>query len=124
VNYARICQTVGSIGRAWGVQLLDGTGQPVDLTWASNVTFSMALRGSTTRKVAAQAGMVANGTYTFPDGSSQTFTPTDGVLLYQPVAADVDTAGDYIGQFTYDLGGLPVIDPGCGYVEINLQPAI
>lgn len=124
MNYARICQTVGSIGRAWGVQLLDDAGQPVDLTGASNVTFSMALRNSTTRKVAAKSGLVANGTYTFPDGSSQTLDPTDGVVIYQPVAADVDTAGEYIGQFAYEIGGLPVIDPGCGYVEIELQAAV
>ncbi|PQV52903.1 hypothetical protein LX70_04009 [Defluviimonas denitrificans] len=124
MNYARICQTVGSYGHAWGVQLLDEAGKPVPLNGVSNVKFSMKLRNGTVRKVDNADGLVANGTYTFEDGSSQTLGPTDGILIYQPVAADVDTEGDYIGQFTYDLAGKPVIKPGCGYVEIELQAAV
>ena len=76
------------------------------------------------RKVDAQSGEVGNGTYTLPDGSSQSFTPTDGVLIYQPTAGDADTAGEFEGQFTYQLGGKPVVDPGGGYVDIILQTAV
>ena len=113
--------TVGSVGRAWAVQMLDGDGAAVDLTGATSVTFSMTLRGGSTRKVDDAAAVVANGTYTLADGSSQTFTPADGVLIYQPVAGDVDTAGTYEGQFSYQLSGSPVVDPGVGYVTIRIQ---
>lgn len=116
--------TVGSVGRAWAVQLLDATGGAVNLTGATSVTFSMRARGSATRKVNGAAAAVANGTYTLADGSSRSFTPADGVLIYQPVANDIDTAGLFEGQFSYAVGGAPVIDPGEGYVEIFIQPAV
>lgn len=116
--------TVGSVGRAWAVQILDGDGAAVDLTGASGATFSMTPRGSTTRKVDAGAALIANGTFTLSDGSSRTFTPADGVLIYQPVAGDVDTPGKFLGTFTYSLGGAPVVDPGAGYVDINIQPGV
>lgn len=116
--------TVGSVGRAWAVQMLDGDGATVDLTGATSATFSMRARNSTTRKVNDAAAVVANGTYTLADGSSQTFTPADGVLIYQPVAADVDTAGTFEGQFAYQLAGSPVVDPGAGYVTIRIQDEV
>lgn len=116
--------TVGSVGRAWAVQMLDGDGAAVDLTGATSATFSMTLRGGSTRKVDDAAAVVANGTYTLADGSSQAFTPTDGVLIYQPVAGDVDTAGTFEGQFTYQLAGSPVVDPGAGYVTIRIQDEV
>lgn len=115
--------TKGSYGRAWAVQILDETGSPVDLTGATSVTFSMAPRGGGARKIDDAAAVVGNGTYTLPDGSSQAFTPTDGVVIYQPVAADVDTDGVFQGLISYTLGG-PVIDPGRGYVQIHIQPTI
>lgn len=115
--------TVGSVGRAWAVQMLDGDGAAVDLTGATSATFSMRPRGSTTRKVDDAAAVIANGTYTLADGSSQAFTPADGVLIYQPVAGDVDTAGIFEGQFSYQLAGSQVIDPGAGYVTIRIQEA-
>lgn len=116
--------TVGSVGRAWAVQILDGDGNPVDLTNATSATFSMRARNSTTRKVDDAAAAVANGTYTLADGSVRTFAPTDGVLIYQPVAGDVDTAGAFEGQFTYQLAGSPVVDPGAGYVTIRIQDEV
>lgn len=116
--------TVGSVGRAWAVQMLDGDGAAVDLTGATSATFSMTLRGGSTRKVDDAAAVVANGTYTLADGSSQAFTPTDGVLIYQPVAGDVDTAGTFEGQFAYQLAGSPVVDPGAGYVTIRIQDEV
>lgn len=121
-----IFTTEGSYGRAWALQLLDSDGSPIDLTNATSPTFSMKLRGSTTRKIDAASAEVANGTYTLPDGSSRAFTPTDGVLIYQPdaVAGDADTPGVYVGQFTYQLSGAPVRDPGVGYVDIFVQEAI
>lgn len=115
---------VGSRGRAWALQILDETGQPVDLTSATSVTFSMAPRSGGARKVDGQAAEVGDGTYTLPDGSAKAYTPTDGVLIYQPVSADVDTDEVYIGEFTYQLGGKPVIDPGTGYLEIHINPAV
>lgn len=122
---ARIYITEGSYGRAWALQLLESDGiTPIDLTGATSPTFSMAARGSTTRKIDGAAAVVANGTYTLPDGSSQAFTPSDGVLIYQPVAGDVDTRGAYEGQFTYQLSGAPVADPGVGYLNIIIQRAV
>lgn len=116
--------TVGSVGRAWAVQMLDETGAAVDLTGAAAATFSMTPRTGGAQKVAAAPAIIGNGTYTLPDGSSATYTPTDGVLIYQPVAADVDTAGAFIGQFTYQLSGATVIDPSAGYLDIIIQPAV
>lgn len=116
--------TKGSYGRAWALQLLDGDGSAIDLTSATSPTFSMTLRGGATRKVDGAPAEVGNGTYTLPDGSSQTFAPSDGVLIYQPVAGDVDTAGAYKGQFTYQLLGSPVVDPGAGSLDVIIQPAV
>lgn len=124
MSSATIYTTVGSIGRAWAVQMLDGDGNAVDLTGATSVTFSMTPRSGGARKVSAAAGAVGNGTYTLPDGSSRTFTPSDGVLIYQPVAADVDTAGAFVGQFSYQLAAGPVVDPGAGYIDIHIQSAV
>ena len=116
--------TVGSVGRAWAVQMLDGDGAAIDLTGATSATFSMRQRNSATRKVDDAAAVIANGTYTLADGSSQAFTPADGVLIYQPVAGDVDTAGTFEGQFSYQLSGSPVVDPGAGYVTIRIQDEV
>lgn len=120
---ATIYTTVGSTGRAWAVQMLDSDGNAVDLTGASGATFSMTARGGSTRKVAAASAVIGNGSYTLPDGSVQAFTPADGVLIYQPAAADVDTAGAFIGQFSYQLATGTVIDPGAGYIYIIIQEA-
>lgn len=119
----KIYTTVGTTGRAWALQILDSSGTKINLTGATSATFSMTARGASTRKVDGAAAVIANGTYTLPDGSSQAFTPADGVLIYQPVAGDVDTDGAFIGQFTYQLSG-PVVDPGAGYVEIIIQEAV
>lgn len=116
--------TVGSIGRAWAFQFRDSNGQPLNFSQATNVRFSMSPRGSTTRKVNDQTAVVGNGSFTLPDGSVATFTPTDGVLIYQPVAQDVDTAEVFLGQFTYLLAGSTVVDPGYLYCKINIQAAI
>ena len=116
--------TVGSVGRAWAVQMLDEAGAAVDLTGASAATFSMTPRTGGAQKVAAATAIIGNGTYTLADGSSRAFAPTDGVLIYQPVAADVDTAGNFRGQFSYTIGGGAVVDPGAGYLDIIIQPAV
>ena len=51
-------------------------------------------RWQAAERLTTQAGEVGDGTYTLPDGlDSASYTPTDGVLIYQPVAADVDTSG-------------------------------
>lgn len=121
---ATIYTTVGSTGRAWAVQILDSDGNAVDLTGASGATFSMTPRGGATRKVAAASAVIGNGSYTLPDGSVQAFTPADGVLIYQPIAADVDTAGNFRGQFSYDMPAGPVVDPGVGYLDIIIQAAV
>ena len=113
MSNAAIYLTVGSVGRAWAVQMLDDAGQPINLALASNAAFSMTPRAGGAQKVSAPA-IIGNGTYTLPDGSSATYTPADGVLIYQPVAADVDTAGIFRGQFSYDMPAGPVIDPGAG----------
>lgn len=124
MSSAAIYTTVGSIGRAWAVQMLDGDGNAVDLTGATGATFSMTPRAGGARKVAAASAEVGNGSYTLPDGSVRAFTPADGVLIYQPAAADVDTAGAFIGQFSYQLAAGPVIDPGAGYIDIIIQSAV
>jgi len=116
--------TVGSVGRAWAVQMLDETGAAVDLTGAAAATFSMTPRTGGAQKVAAAPAIIGNGTYTLADGSSLTVTPVDGVLIYQPVAADVDTDGNFRGQFSYTIGGGTVVDPGAGYLDIIIQPAV
>lgn len=119
-----IYTTVGTTGRAWALQLLTEAGAAVNLTGATSATFSMAPRDGGAVKVDGAAALVADGTYTLADGSSQAFTPTDGVLIYQPAAGDVDTAGVFNAQFSYQVAAKPVIDPGYGYLEIHLQPAI
>lgn len=124
MSSAAIYTTVGSIGRAWAVQMLDGDGSAVDLTGATGATFSMTPRAGGTRKVNAAAAVIANGTYTLADGSVRTFAPTDGVLIYQPVAGDVDTAGAFVGQFSYQLAAGAVVDPGAGYIDIFIQSAV
>jgi hypothetical protein len=116
--------TVGSIGDAWAFRFFDTSGRPQDFTGVTGVRFSARFRGSTVGKVVDQAAEVGNGTYTLPDGSSQTFTPADGVLIYQPSAQDADTDGQLIGQFAFQKGGKPVINPGLGYVEIIIQAAV
>lgn len=123
MSNAAIYLTVGSVGRAWAVQLLDDAGAPVDLTLASNAAFSMTPRAGGAQKVSAPA-IIGNGTYTLPDGSSASYTPADGVLIYQPVAADADTAGAFQGQFSYDMPAGPVVDPGAGYLDIIIQAAV
>lgn len=123
MSNAAIYLTVGSVGRAWAVQLLDDAGAPVNLTLASNAAFSMTPRAGGARKVSAPA-IIGNGTYTLPDGSSASYTPADGVLIYQPVAADADTAGAFRGQFSYDMPAGPVVDPGVGYLDIIIQAAV
>jgi len=124
VSNAAIYLTVGSVGRAWAVQLLDDAGAAVDLTGATGATFSMTPRSGGAQKVAASPAIIGNGTYTLADGSSQAFTPADGVLIYQPAAADVDTDGAFRGQFSYDMPAGPVVDPGVGYLDIIIQAAV
>lgn len=124
MSNAAIYLTVGSVGRAWAAQLLDDAGVPVNLTLASNATFSMTPRAGGAQKIVAATAIIGNGTYTLPDGSTATYTPADGVLIYQPAAADADTAGNFQGQFSYDMPAGPVVDPGAGYLDIIIQAAV
>ena len=115
----------GAYGRWWGIQLFDEYGNPVDLTNGTNVRFSMWERSGSPTIISDKPGIVANGSYALPDGSVQAFTPTDGVLLYQPSSADgdADTVGFYRAVFSYDLPTGKVVDPGSGYLEITIEKA-
>ena len=110
---------------AWFMQLLDGNGEAVDLTLATNATFSMTPRAGGARKVDNQAAVIADGTYKVLNGDDLIVTPVDGWIIYTPVAADVDTAGSFEGQPRVDFPSTaPYISPADGYVQIEIQPAI
>lgn len=117
--------TQGSYGEAWAIQILDGLGQPVDLTDATGILFSMRLRSSGVVHISDQPAEVAIGTYTLPDGSVQTFAATDGVLVYRPKSADgdADVAGAFEAMFRYSLPTGSVGKPGLGYLNIHIQAA-
>lgn len=121
----RINITQFTYGRVWALQALDGLGEPVDLTDATSVLFSMRLRSTGVVTISDKPGEVAVGTYTLPDGSIQTFAATDGVLIYRPVQGngDADNDGLFEGLFKYSLPAGPVGEPGLGYLNINIQPS-
>lgn len=79
----------GDTARPVVVTLCDDTGAVQDLTGAS-VAFSMRLRGTATKKVAA--------------GSCNVASPaTGGIVRYDFQATDVDTPGTYEAEFVVTM---------------------
>lgn len=111
----------GTTALTFLVQIVDADGDPVDLTGASSITFSMRERGAAVRKVDDVAAFVANGTYTFPDGSTATYTPADGVLGYAPTDQDVDTAGLYDARWQATVNGKILKGPSADFLLIAIK---
>lgn len=111
----------GTTALTFLVQIVDADGDPVDLTGASNITFSMRERGAAARKVDDVAAFVASGTYTFPDGSTATYTPADGVLGYAPTDQDVDTAGLYDARWQATVNGKILKGPSADFLLIAIK---
>jgi hypothetical protein len=83
----------------------DSTGAIVDLTTAVSAKFIMNTPGGDTAKVDATATISA--------------TPTDGVVSYTWLAADVDTAARYVGEIEVTWAGpLTTTYPAAGYLDI------
>jgi hypothetical protein len=66
------------------VVISDDAGYPLDLTSATGVTFSMRLSGATTLTISSAAAVIEDA--------------ENGVVAYYWQAADVDTAGSYVGE--------------------------
>ena len=124
MNGNRIDLIRGTTALTFLIQLVDSDGDPVDLTAASNPKFSMRERGNPVRKVDDAAAFVASGTYTFPDGSTATYTPASGVLGYAPTASDVDTAGTFDGRFSVEVGSKLLKGPSGDYLAIIIKPDV
>lgn len=51
-------------------------------------------------------------------------TPTSGIVEYAWAAGDVDTPGDYIGEFSITISGLVQTIPSGGYVSVLISPRL
>ena len=89
--------------------LRDGTGAIVDLTGAT-VVFHMATTPGAAPKVNAICTVSA---------------PTTGVAQYDWLAADTDTAGDYVAEFQVTFAsGKPATFPNGGNISITIVPDV
>ena len=81
------------------------TGQPPDLTGAT-VQFVMTAKSGTTPKVNAAATVVS---------------ALSGTVQYPPIAADTDTAGDFVAEFqvTFPDGSVETF-PNPAYIAITI----
>lgn len=84
--------------------LVDGDGVAINLTGAT-VAFRMRPRTGGALKVNAAAAIV---------------TAASGIVEYSWAAADVDTAGDFDGEFAVTLAGLVQTVPASGFVLITI----
>ena len=94
----------------------------IDLAGAA-AFFSMAHRQSGTVKISAAAATIANGTYEI-DGVSTVLVPADGVVFYAWALADLDTPGDYEGEFKIVKAGKATVSPSKGRKAIQIEAAI
>jgi hypothetical protein len=91
------------------VTLTDSTDTAVDVTGAT-VTFRMV--------DAADTNIV-------DDKACSLITPASGIVEYQWLAADTDTAGDFRGEFHVTfVGGAIGTFPNDGYVHITIVPEL
>lgn len=89
------------------VTLLGPDGNPVDLTTATGVTFRMTAEGAAEPTVAAGACTIASA--------------TGGRVEYAWAAVDVDTAGNYNGEFVVAwTGGKQQTVPNEGTFRIRI----
>lgn len=96
----------------------------INLTGVLSVLFSMKKQQATTIKINDAVAQVANGTYII-DGVSTTLTPTDGVVFYPWTLVDLDTAGNYEGEFKVTFAnGKSSVNPSYGRKNIIISDSI
>lgn len=80
-------------------------GVPIDLTGASVVFVMRSKSGQAPAKVNAAATIV---------------TPASGIVRYDWIAGDVDTAGLFYAEFKVTLTGKVVTCPNTGHLEVTI----
>ena len=96
----------------------------MDLTLASAVKFSMLNRADGAVKINAATAQIGNGTYVI-DGVSTVLTPASGWAFYPWSGAnDLDTPGNFEGEFTAVMPGGNDITPTYGRFPITITKAI
>jgi len=75
----------GATYPALTVQLLDNAGAAVNLTTAASVYFTMENVHSGVKKINHAAAVISSA--------------TEGIVKYNWIAGDVDTVGEYLGEF-------------------------
>lgn len=93
--------------------LTDAAGDAIDLSGASSATFSMRLVGASSSKVSGAAATILD------DGS----TALRGRVRYAWQSGNVDTAGDYYGEFSVSwVGAVDTFPRGLKkYLLIQIQ---
>lgn len=91
------------------VQLLDSTGQPLNVA-GKTVAFRM-------RPATGGALKVTSGSCTIVDGAR-------GLVRYPWAAADTDTLGDFDAEFIVTDAGLVQTIPSSGYVTVRVGPVL
>lgn len=88
----------GSVGIPLFIQLTDQFGRAVDLTDATSASVSLRARGSTgAADVDASAADIAVGEYDVPGRGTVTLAKTDGVVVWQPVEAEIGNVETFDG---------------------------
>lgn len=104
---------IGSLANTIDATLTDATGAAVDLTTGvTDVRFTMTPIGSATPKVNAAVATIV--------------TPAAGRVRYAWVAADLDTAGLFLAEWTvtYTSGAKPLRFPERGHLTVEVQAAL
>jgi hypothetical protein len=96
-----IRQIVGDRARAWSAVLVDDQGNPINVN-GETITLRLLEAMTGTVKIAGSPAVVDD------DGGEA----LRGQVHYEPAAADVDTAGVYLGYFLRDLSGKVEHIPG------------
>lgn len=95
-------------------RLLDGAGNPVDISGGAQVRFKMRAVGSTgTPKVNAVAVIDDDGT-----------EELRGLVHYDWLGTDTDTAGEFEAEFEVTSGGKVATFPNPGYQSIVITDDI
>jgi hypothetical protein len=84
-------------------------GAALDLTGAS-VTFRMKPVTGGALKVNASCAIIGD--------------PTQGIVQYTWGATDTDTVGQFNGEFSASIGGLPLTVPSNNYLLITVEPSL